>query len=67
MKSYYELIKDDNFDTKNEYVIDTDVYKLCWGCEKKSKSGHMVWNTSKTRRIFFCDECFNNLKDRFTK
>ena len=63
MKSYTELIKGDTFDRTNEYLVDTNKYKLCWGCETKHKSGHMVWDATKTRRIFFCEDCFSKLKD----
>jgi len=63
LKSYKEIIQDDNFKTADEYFVDTKVYKMCWGCEKKHKSGHMVWNASKIRRIFFCEDCFAKLKD----
>jgi hypothetical protein len=63
MKSYQELIKDDKFDVKDEYTVNTEINKCCWGCEKGCKEGHMVWNNSKTRRIFFCDDCFKKLKD----
>ena len=62
MKSYPELIKEDNFDMKDEYIVNTEVQKLCWGCERKSNSGHMVWDSSKGRRIFFCDDCFEERK-----
>ena len=55
------MIKDDRFDTKDEYTVDTDLYKMCWGCKTKHKSGHMVWDSSKLRRIFFCEDCFKNL------
>ena len=63
MKSYKEIIKDDIFHPKDEYLVDTDKYKMCWGCETKHTSGHMVWDASKMRRIFFCDECYNKLKE----
>jgi hypothetical protein len=63
MKSYMELIKDDKFDAKDFYIIDTDEYKLCWGCETKHKSGYMVRDVSKMRRIFFCKECYDKLKE----
>ena len=62
MRSYQEIIKDDKFHVDDEYIVDTKIYKMCWGCERKKTSGHMVWDASKLRRIFFCDECFANLK-----
>ncbi|MFX1379951.1 MAG: hypothetical protein ACFFA4_12750 [Promethearchaeota archaeon] len=62
MKSYKEIIKDDNFNVLDEYSIDTKLYKMCWGCELKSRAGHMVWDATKIRRIFFCNECFSKLK-----
>ena len=62
MVSYMEIIKGDKFDVNNEYLVDTALYKLCWGCETKHKTGHMVWDNTKLRRFFFCEECFNNLK-----
>ncbi len=61
MRSYQEIIKDDTFDKNNQYFVDTKLPKMCWGCETKSNSGYMVWNNTKLRRIFFCDECFSNL------
>lgn len=63
MISYKELIKSDTFHADDEFFVDTKVYKMCWGCETKHKSGHMVWNASKMRRIFFCKDCYANLKD----
>ncbi|MBD3255946.1 MAG: hypothetical protein GF383_12690 [Candidatus Lokiarchaeota archaeon] len=62
LKSYMEIIKDDDFDVKSEYSVSTDIDKMCWGCETKHKSGHMVWDSTQMRRFFFCDECFENLK-----
>jgi hypothetical protein len=62
VRSYKEIIKGDNFHCDDEYPIDTKMLKMCWGCEKKSKTGHMVWNASKFRRIFFCEDCFTKLK-----
>ena len=62
LKSYKEIIKDDVFKTENEYFVDTKLLKMCWGCEMKHKSGHMVWDTTKMRRIFFCEDCFAKLK-----
>ncbi|MFX1303406.1 MAG: hypothetical protein ACFE9X_08625 [Promethearchaeota archaeon] len=63
MKTYKELIKDDTFHAEDEYFVDTKLYKMCWGCETKHKSGHMVWDASKKRRIFFCKDCYAKLKD----
>ncbi|MFX1313099.1 MAG: hypothetical protein ACFFHD_10885 [Promethearchaeota archaeon] len=62
LKSYKEIIKDDVFKTEDEYFVDTKLFKLCWGCEMKHKSGHMVWDITKNRRIFFCEDCFAKLK-----
>jgi hypothetical protein len=62
MVSYKEIIKGDNFDVNKEYLVDTELYKMCWGCETKHKMGHMVWDNTKTRRFFFCEDCFNKLK-----
>lgn len=62
MRSYQELIKDDKFDLKDEYSVNTDISKCCWNCEKGSKNGRMVWNNTKTRRIFFCENCFEEMK-----
>ncbi|MFX0003524.1 MAG: hypothetical protein ACFE9C_02935 [Candidatus Hodarchaeota archaeon] len=62
MKSYKEIIKNDNFNAADQYFVDTKLYKMCWGCERKRKSGHMVWDTTKLRRIFFCEDCFTTLK-----
>ncbi|MFX0072705.1 MAG: hypothetical protein ACFFAO_16600 [Candidatus Hermodarchaeota archaeon] len=64
MASYMEIIKDDTFNVKDEYFVNTKVFKMCWGCETKHKSGHMVWDSSKLRRIFFCENCFAKLKDK---
>jgi len=61
LKSYKEIIKDDTFKTGDEYHIDTNVFKMCWGCERKHKAGYMVWDATKLRRIFFCEECFGKL------
>ncbi len=61
LKSYKEIIKDDVFKTEDEYFVDTKLFKLCWGCEMKHKSGHMVSDTTKIRR-FFCEDCFAKLK-----
>ncbi|MFX0024099.1 MAG: hypothetical protein ACFE9S_17360 [Candidatus Hermodarchaeota archaeon] len=61
MKSFREIIKEDVFNPKDEYFIDTKLFKMCWGCEKKYKAGHMVWDASKLRRIFLCEDCFLNL------
>jgi hypothetical protein len=54
MRSYKEIIKDVNFNMNNEYFVDTNMFKICWGYETKRKSGHMVWDTTKLWRIFFC-------------
>ena len=62
MVSYKEIIKGDSFDVNNQHLVDTDLYKLCWGCETKNKTGHMVWDNTKLRRFFFCEDCFNKLK-----
>ena len=61
MTGYKEFIKDDVFDPKDDYYVDTDIYKMCWGCETKHKSGHMVRNVSRMRKIFFCEDCFKKL------
>ena len=58
-----EIIKDDNFNMEDEYFVDTQKTKMCWGCETKHKSGHMVWNATKLRRIFLCEECFKKFKN----
>ena len=63
MKTYKEIIKDDTFHRADEYSVDTEVFKMCWGCETKKKAGHMVWDATKLRRIFFCEDCFKNMKD----
>jgi hypothetical protein len=63
MKTFSDIIKDNVFNVSDEYVVDTKVDKMCWGCETKHKSGHMVWDSTKFRRIFFCEECFKKLKD----
>jgi hypothetical protein len=62
LKSYQEIIRDDDFHVDDQHAVETNLYKLCWGCEKKYKAGHMVWDASKFRRIFFCEECFLNLQ-----
>jgi len=64
MRSYKEIIKGDTFKTTDEYFVDTKVFKMCWGCETKHKSGHMVWDNTKMRRIFLCEDCFAKLKDK---
>ncbi len=58
-----EIIKEDIFNPDDEYMVDTKLFKMCWGCESKHKVGHMVWDNTKLRRIFFCENCFSNLKD----
>ncbi len=62
LKSYQELIKGDTFNESDEYFVDANLFKMCWGCETKHKSGHMVWDVTKMRRIFFCEECFKSMK-----
>jgi hypothetical protein len=62
LRSYKEIIQDDNFHVDDVYFVDSKVFKMCWGCEKKYKSGHMVWDATKFRRIFFCEDCFSKLK-----
>ena len=62
MRSYKEIIQNDIFHADDEYFVDSNVFKMCWGCEKKYKSGHMVWDASKFRRIFFCENCYGNLE-----
>jgi len=61
MKSYREIIENDAFDANNEYLVDTKKLKMCWGCETKHLVGHMVWDNTKLRRIFFCESCFKKL------
>jgi hypothetical protein len=61
MISYKEIIKNDTFHIADNYFVNTNVLKMCWGCESKHKSGYMVWNASKMRRIFFCEDCFDRL------
>ena len=56
-----ELIKDDKLDKANSYLVETDIEKMCWGCETKHTSGYMVQNTNKMRRIFLCEECKKGL------
>ena len=63
MRTYREIIKDDIFRVNDEYLVDTNEYKMCWGCETKHKSGHMVYDSSKMRRIFFCENCFVKMKN----
>ena len=58
-----EIIKDDVFRLDDVYVVDTKFPKLCWGCETKQNFGYMVYDTSKMRRIFFCENCFTKLKN----
>lgn len=62
MISYKELIKDDKFAKADSYTVDTNINKMCWACETKFKAGHMVLKANGSRRIFFCEKCFNNLK-----
>jgi hypothetical protein len=61
MKSYKEIIRDDSFHEDDNYFVSTNVLKMCWGCETKHKSGYMVWDTTKLRRIFFCKDCIERL------
>jgi hypothetical protein len=61
MIGYKELIAEDNFDKKDVYFVEGNLTKMCWGCETKHKTGYMVKDVSKGRRIFFCKECFDNL------
>ncbi|MFW9879844.1 MAG: hypothetical protein ACFFG0_42770 [Candidatus Thorarchaeota archaeon] len=56
-------MKNDNFDVGNEYSVDFILSKICWDCETKHMSGHMVWDATKTRNIFLCENCFNKLKN----
>lgn len=63
MRSYKEIIKDDTFKPEDDYFVDTALTKMCWGCETKHKSGHMVYDATKMRRIFFCEDCFTKLKN----
>ena len=60
--SYKEMIKEDTFHPSDEYFVNTKVYKMCWGCESKHKSGHMVWDATKLRKFFLCEECFKKLE-----
>lgn len=55
------MIKTDIFDKKDSYAVDTNITKMCWSCETKNKSGYMVKDISKNRRIFFCQDCYNKL------
>ena len=61
MISYKELIKDDNFDKNDTYFVEGHYTKMCWGCETAHKLGYMVKDTSKGRRIFFCQECYDKM------
>ena len=61
MISYKNIIKDDTFDVKNKYFVETNLPKLCWSCETKHNAGYMVWDSTKLRRIFFCEECVKKL------
>lgn len=63
MISYREIIKDDDFDVNDNYFVSTNLKKMCWGCETKHTDGYMVMDKSKMRRIFFCKDCFDNLKN----
>ncbi|MBD3213042.1 MAG: hypothetical protein GF311_10580 [Candidatus Lokiarchaeota archaeon] len=61
MSSYTEIIKEDHFDKENTWRTDTEVSKLCWGCEKPNLSGYMAWDMNKARMIFLCEDCFKKL------
>lgn len=61
MASYMEIIKDDKFDKENTWRTDTEVTKMCWGCENPSTSGYLVWDINKTRMIFLCEDCYDKL------
>lgn len=63
MRSYKEIIKDDVFDAADVYRVDTSIDKACWSCEKKHKSGYMVKDTTRMRRIFMCQDCYDKLKN----
>ena len=62
MKSYQEIIKDDQFDLKDSHQVGGHKPKMCWRCETKQVDGYMVKDTSKGRLIFFCKDCYNKLK-----
>ena len=62
MKSYQEIIRGDIFKKKDSYFVDTAVNKMCWGCESMHTAGFMVFNASKNRRIFFCQNCYDKLE-----
>jgi hypothetical protein len=61
MASYMEIIEGDKFDKSSAWRTDTDIVKMCWGCETKHTSGYLVYDTSKTRRIFFCEDCYKRI------
>ncbi len=61
MISYKELIKGDNFDKDDAYLVEGNFTKMCWGCETTHKTGYMVKDISKGRRIFFCQECYEKI------
>jgi len=61
--SYKELIKEDKFDVKEYHLVDTHITKLCWRCETAHKKGYMVKDVSKGRKIFFCQNCYDKLKN----
>jgi hypothetical protein len=63
MKSFHEIIKGDTFDYKDVYYVDTKVTKMCWECERGHTAGYMVMDTTKTRRIFICEECYEKLNN----
>ena len=62
LKSYQEIIKDDQFDIKESHQVGGHLPKMCWKCETKQVDGCMVKDTSKGRLIFFCKECFEKIK-----
>ncbi|MGV9172340.1 MAG: hypothetical protein ACOC44_17960 [Promethearchaeia archaeon] len=61
LPSYPEIIEGDKFDKKTKWRTNTDVVKMCWGCEKKFTTGFLVYNTSKGRRFFLCEDCYKKI------
>ncbi len=51
------------FRTEDEYFEDTVLTKMCWSYVMKHKSGHTVYDATKMRRLFFCEECYIKLKN----